>query len=154
VVTTRGKTSVEWAFLLHRLPRDPSAPRIQLWRSLRRLGAVLVGDGVVALPADARTIEHLEWLAAGVRDSGGEASVWLCRPTTRETAERLAARSREAVDDEYRAVERQAVADEGVRAQARLRRQLRAIESRDFFGAPSAQSARAAVEALGAKVSA
>ena len=28
---------LKWVFLLYRLPRDPSTPRIALWRTLRRL---------------------------------------------------------------------------------------------------------------------
>jgi hypothetical protein len=146
----------EWVFLLHRLPREPSAPRISLWRAVRRLGAVLVGDGLVALPASARTIEHLEWLAAGIRENAGEASVWIARPTTRRDSERLARQSRAAVEDEYRAVIREASSAarrdhdqlELARSLRRLRRQLHAVSTRDFFGAPSADKARAAVEAL------
>jgi Protein ChrB, N-terminal len=146
----------EWAFLLYRLPREPSAPRISLWRALRRLGAVLVGDGLVALPVSARTIEHLEWLAAGIRDNGGEASVWIAGPTTRRDGEQLARQSRDAADDDYRAVVREADSAAGSdldeaetrRTLRRLRRQLHAISTRDFFGAPSAAKARAAVEAL------
>ena len=65
--------------LAYRIPREPSTPRITVWRKLRRLGAVQVLDGLVALPADARTREQLEWLADDVLDAGGEATVWLCR---------------------------------------------------------------------------
>src|SRR5919198_2682380 len=68
-----------WALLAYRLPREPSTPRITLWRKLRRLGAVQVLDGLAALPADARTREQLEWLAEEVGEAGGEATVWLGR---------------------------------------------------------------------------
>jgi hypothetical protein len=158
VVTSSGNRPIEdtatgkgeWAFLVYRLPRVPSAPRISLWRSLRRLGAVLVGDGLVALPADARTIEHLQWLAAGIRENGGEASVWAARPTDRRDAARLVRHSRDAAEAEYVALVKQATepSADGSRALRRLRRQLRAIESRDFFGAPSAERARRAVDRL------
>ena len=47
--------SLKWVFLVYRLPREPSTPRIALWRRLRRLGVVQIADGVVALPLDART---------------------------------------------------------------------------------------------------
>jgi hypothetical protein len=152
VVTTsrNGGTRTEWAFLVYRLPREPSAPRISLWRSLRRLGAVLVVDGLVALPADARTVEHLEWLAAGILDKGGEASVWTARPTSRRDGERLVKQSRDSADAEYRALIRAARAAD-LKADPRrtvraLRRQLHAIEARDFFDAPSAAGARRAVD--------
>ncbi len=51
-----------------------------MWRKLKRLGVVQVSDGVVALPADARTREALEWVAEEVLEHDGEAAVWLGRP--------------------------------------------------------------------------
>ena len=53
---------VEWVLLAYRVPREPSTPRITVWRKLKRLGVAQVVDGLVALPLDARTKEHLEWL--------------------------------------------------------------------------------------------
>ena len=75
----------DWVLLAYKVPREPSTPRIALWRALRRLGAVQVLDGLVALPADSRTREQLEWLADEVLEAGGEASVWLARPGTANT---------------------------------------------------------------------
>jgi hypothetical protein len=120
---------------------------------LRRLGAVLLSDGLVALPASARTIEHLEWLAASIDEQGGAASVWVARPTASDNGRRIADQSRSAVDREYLNVIRQAEAirvpsgDAG-RTLRRLRGELRRIASRDFFAAPSARQAREAVESL------
>jgi hypothetical protein len=147
----------EWVFLLHRLPREPSGPRIALWRALRRLGALLLGDGLVALPASPRTVEHLEWLAAGIEEQGGCSSVWVARPSARIVGERLAAQSRDAADAEYRAVMREAEAIHGAqpadtrRAVRRLRAELRRIGARDFFRAPAAAASRAAVERLASR---
>lgn len=44
-----------WVLLSYRLPREPSTPRITIWRKLKRLGVAQISDGLVALPADART---------------------------------------------------------------------------------------------------
>jgi hypothetical protein len=145
----------EWVLLQHRLPREPSAPRIALWRSIRRLGALLLADGLVALPASPRTIEHFEWLAAGIEEQGGFASVWVARPTMRATSDRLAEQARAAVDDEYRGVMRHAeAADLGPverrRLVRRLRAELRRIGSRDYFGAAAGPAARARVDRLAA----
>ena len=41
----------EWVLLSYRLPREPSTPRIAVWRKLRRLGVAQISDGLVALPA-------------------------------------------------------------------------------------------------------
>src|SRR5437667_6524387 len=94
----------EWVLFAYRLPREPSTPRIALWRALRRLGAGQLLDGLVALPADSRTREQLEWLADGVIEAGGEASVWLGQPGSAAQERTLASRMREAVDEEYRTV--------------------------------------------------
>src|SRR5258708_18693094 len=66
----------EWVLLAYRLPREPSTPRVTVWRKLARLGAVQVLDGLVGLPADARTKEQLEWLADEVIEAGGGAASW------------------------------------------------------------------------------
>ncbi len=140
--------------LVYRLPREPSTPRIALWRSLRRLGAVQVADGVVALPADARTTEALEWLADEVTEAGGEATLWTGRPTSSAQERALAARMAASVTDEYASV--LAAARESLdetpaarrRSLARLRRELHRIAQRDFFHQPARGEARAAVEAL------
>lgn len=87
-----------WVLLSYRLPREPSTPRIAVWRRLKRLGAVQIGDGVAALPHDDRTREQFDWLANDVEEAGGEAIVWLAEPSTkaeqrlleRRHAERLA----------------------------------------------------------------
>jgi hypothetical protein len=73
----------EWVLLAYRLPRIPSTPRSAVWRKLRRLGVAQLGDGLVALPADARTQEQLEWVAEDVADHGGEATVWRGRAARR-----------------------------------------------------------------------
>lgn len=91
-----------WVLLSYRLPREPSTPRIAVWRRLRRLGAVQIGDGVAALPLDDRTREQFDWLANDVEEAGGEAIVWVAEPSTkaeqrlleRRHAERLAEASK------------------------------------------------------------
>jgi len=123
---------------------------------LRRLGALIVSDGLAALPAQARTIEHMQWLAAGLAEHGGTGSVWVARPATRREGETLAAQSRAASDAEFRALLDEAASTSTESGQARqrsirrLRRQLHAIEARDFFGSVAAARARRAVDALAA----
>ncbi len=83
---------LKWVFLLYRLPRNPSTPRIALWRGLRRLGTVQLADGLVALPLDARTKEQLEWLAEEVVDACGEASIWIAEAGSADQERALAGR--------------------------------------------------------------
>jgi hypothetical protein len=143
-----------WVLLAYRLPREPSTPRITLWRKLRRLGAGQVQDGLVALPLDARTREQLEWLADEVMEAGGQASVWLAEPGAGAQERALAARMAAAVATDYQAVIAEAEtareAPEGVRRRTvgRLRRELRRIGLRDHFPPPEREQARQAVAAL------
>ena len=140
--------------LAYRLPREPSAPRVTVWRKLRRLGAVQVVDGLVALPADARTREQLEWLADEVVEAGGEATVWLGRLGSAAQERAVARRMSDVVAADYRAVMADAAAADGEsdvvrrRTVARLRRELQRIGRRDFFLPTERERAHAAVERL------
>jgi hypothetical protein len=148
----------QWVLLAYRLPREPSTPRIALWRALRRLGAMQLLDGLVALPADSRTREQLEWLADGVIEAGGEATVWLGRPGSAAQEGAIASRMRDHVAAEYRHIAEQAAAavesPAGVRKRTlgRLRRELRRVRRRDYFAAAERDAASAAVEALAASL--
>src|SRR5215471_6265650 len=95
---------LEWVLLAYRLPREPSAPQVTVWRKLRRLGVTQLVDGLVALPADARTREQLEWLADEVVDADGEATVWLGRLGSAAQERALAQRLADAVAVDYAAV--------------------------------------------------
>src|SRR6266545_7362909 len=128
-----------WVLLAYRLPREPSTPRIGLWRQLRRLGVAQVADGVVALPLDARTRERFDWLAQEVLENGGEATVWLAEPGSASQERALAAEMAAGVASDYGRVLDEASAQTREiettrrRTVARLRRELRRIGSRDYF---------------------
>ncbi len=147
---------ISWVLLSYRLPREPSTPRIALWRRLRRLGAVQIGDGLVGLPADARTREQLDWLAEEVLEAGGSAGVWLAESGSRAQDHALArelALARAAEYVELTAVATAAAAMKGadrVKILRRVRKQLREITRRDFFPPPERDAATAAVGALAA----
>ncbi len=95
---------MEWLLLAYRMPREPSTPRIAVWRKLARLGVAKLGDGLVALPADARSQERLEWLADEVAEAAGEATLWRGKLTSAAAERALAGRMAAAVAAEYRAL--------------------------------------------------
>ena len=146
----------DWVLLAYRLPRVPSTPRSAVWRKLKRLGVAWLGDGLVALPADPRTREQLEWVAEDVTDHGGEATLWLGRPLGARAISAVVSRMTAAIAAEYDAVTAEAAAmltaDAAARrrAVARLRRELHRIQGRDFFPCPQRETARHAVEHLAA----
>lgn len=143
-----------WVLLAYRLPREPSTPRIALWRRLRALGAVQLLDGLVALPLDSRNREQLEWLAEDVLEAGGEAAVWLADAASAAQSRAVADSMQAAVAAEYRALI--AAADEAgaadpvsrARVLRRLRRELRRVRERDYFTPPERAEAEEAVAAL------
>ncbi len=144
---------MEWLLLAYRMPREPSTPRITVWRKLARLGVAKLGDGLVALPADARSRERLEWIADEVAEAAGEATLWTSRLTSASAERVLVERMVATVAGEYRAIAAAAaeararglVKDQTV---ARLRRELRRITQRDYFPPPEREEARRAVESL------
>lgn len=142
--------------LSYRIPREPSTPRITVWRKLRRLGVAQLGDGLAALPADARTREQIDWIAEETTEAGGAATVWLARPATTAQEHDLATGMAAARAAEYRKVTAQAATARALpgaerdRAVRRLRGELRRIHRRDYFPPPERDRARAAVEELAA----
>ena len=147
-------SQARWVLLSYRLPREPSTPRIAVWRTLRRLGVARLSDGLVALPADARTREQLEWLAEEVVQAGGEAAIWLAEPGAHAQQHELVEQMRRASGEEYRTLTARAAqahsgsASEQRRALASMRRELRALTRRDYFAAPERAQATRAIEAL------
>jgi uncharacterized protein YdbL (DUF1318 family) len=146
----------QWVFLAYRLPREPSTPRIAVWRKLRRLGVVQLLDGLVTLPLDARAREQLEWLAEEVTEAGGEAWIWLAQAGSAAQERALVAQFQAAIAGEYQAVAAAATAavDEEPAARrrllGRLRRELHRIAARDYFPAAERDPAHRAVQLLAA----
>jgi ChrB-like protein len=153
-VVATSKHRVDWVLLAYRLPREPSTPRIAVWRQLRKLGAAQVLDGLVALPLDARNRERFEWLADEVVEAGGEASIWIGRLAGRPQERELAAAMAETVAVQYRELidaaraAREESPGQRKRTLARLRRGLRAVRSRDYFPPVERERATRAVQEL------
>jgi hypothetical protein len=151
-----GARAGQWVLLSYRIPREPSTPRIAVWRKLKRLGVAQISDGLVALPADARTREQLEWIAEEVTEAGGTAGVWLARPGTPAQERELTATMAADRGEEYRKVVEEVAALEAEplaerqRAVRRLRAELHRIARRDFFPPAVRDQAHAAVEVLAA----
>jgi hypothetical protein len=154
------RDSISWVLLVYRVPREPSAPRIAIWRRLRRLGVAQLVDGTVALPEDARTREQLEWVADEVVEAGGTALLWRAQTMAardekvlaRAMAVARAAEYEEVIDQANAATESSLV--EQRRAVRRLRRELRAIRRRDHFPPVEAERAVVAVASLAESVNA
>ena len=145
-----------WVLLSYRIPREPSTPRIAVWRRLRRLGAAQIGDGLAALPADARTQEQLEWLAEEIAEAGGTSTLWRAELTSAEQEQAVVHEMATARSVEYEQITARAQAarrsttphTDSVRALRSLRRELRQVRRRDFFPPPQRDMAHSEVNAL------
>lgn len=67
--------SDKWILLLYGLPTKKSAARVNLWRQLKKCGALSLKTSAYLLPSQSQHHERFQWLAQQVRDGGGEATI-------------------------------------------------------------------------------
>jgi hypothetical protein len=128
-----------WLLFLFSLPAKQAAQRVDLWRKLRRYGALPLPTSGYLLPNTPAHRERFEWLAAAVRKYRGDASVAHVRAIDDLPEERLRQLFREARTKDYEALIRAAKKVRGKDAGAkvaRLRRLLLEIVTIDFFNSP------------------
>jgi hypothetical protein len=143
-----------WVLLAYRMPREPSTPRIAVWRKLRRLGVAQIVDGLVAVPESVANLEHMGWIANDVLDAGGEAHLWTAELHSLKQERELVARLNHEVTEAYRAfvsAAEVALRDPepvGARQRDRFGRELRDIMRRDHTGAAGRDRAERALQKL------
>jgi hypothetical protein len=152
---------MDWIVLVLRLPTEPSRHRVAVWRELRRGGAVQMGPGSWAVPAQPVFAETVERVLELVRRGDGELVTLDARPRDEASAARLEATYTEAREAEWAefvsdcakfmveldheiAIEKYTLAelDEEEQSMERLRRWHRELSARDVFAAPSAAPAQ------------
>jgi hypothetical protein len=67
--------SRSWLLLLYGLPTTRSAERVNLWRKLKKFGALQLKTSAYVLPDASAHFERFQWLAKQVRDAGGDATL-------------------------------------------------------------------------------
>jgi len=67
---------MNWLLLVYKIPREPTAGRVYVWRKLKQLGAISVQDAIWVLPATPRTQEQFQWLASEITELQGEAALF------------------------------------------------------------------------------
>ena len=96
--------SGKWLLLAYKVPREPSAGRVYVWRKLKKLGAVAVGDAVWVLPSMPQTLEQFRWLAAEINEMNGQATLWESLHVIDGQEDRLISQFKQAVDEPYRRI--------------------------------------------------
>src|SRR5689334_1870799 len=95
---------MKWLFLVHQVQTSNSRERVKIWRMTRKVGAILYRNSVYVLPDDKERLEDFQWLCQQIRDSKGEASVFVSEArdaTEDKTLRALFARSS---DEQYTAL--------------------------------------------------
>ncbi|MFI0444105.1 Chromate resistance protein ChrB [Actinomadura sp. 6N118] len=157
---TSSEDAVRWLVLVIRLPVEPSRHRVAVWRELRKIGALSLGQGVWAVP-------EVPVFADGVRraleltdSAGGQGVTLLASGRSPDDAARFqemftAARSADwaefladcgkfeaEIAKEIRIAKfTLAELEEEEQSLERLRRWHRDLTARDVFGAPEAAEA-------------
>lgn len=65
----------KWLLLVHKLPPQPNALRVKIWRRLYQVGAVAIKQSVYVLPYSDQSREDLNWILKEILAGGGEGSV-------------------------------------------------------------------------------
>ena len=133
-----------WVFLLYNLPPEPSAPRVQVWRKLKRLGAILLHDAVWVLPTTPSTTEQFLWLAQEIVESDGSATVWEARASLAgqdDTLERQFVAQSDAIYHEIQVELERPGADV-----AALSRRYLQVQAQDYFPSDLSKQVRHALK--------
>lgn len=129
-----------WLLLVYRIPREPTAGRVFVWRKLKQLGAVALQDAVWVLPGTPRTQEQFQWLAAEITELKGDAIVWTADQVYATDANALRDQFIEPVEAEYREI-LAALRKKG-RDLPTLSKRFQQIQARDYFASPLGKQVR------------
>ena len=98
---------MNWLVFSYSLPgKSGSGPRVNLWRRLRRLGAISPAGGAQVLPARDECLEAFQWLAREIRQAKGEAVVMRVEQFEGLTDQQLIDRFHAAREEDYAEIER------------------------------------------------
>src|SRR5260221_13360947 len=128
-----------WLLLVYKVPPEPTARRVYVWRKLTRLGAILLHDAVWVLPPTPYTREQLQWLSAEITEMTGEALLWEAQLLSNQQ-ETLMQQFIVQVDTGYREI--LAALEKSETDLAALSRQYQQIKAIDYFESPLGQRAR------------
>jgi hypothetical protein len=133
--------SQSWVLLIYTMPREPTAPRVAVWRKLKKLAALRLHDAAWVLPATPALLEQMRWLAVEIREAQGEALIWHAQADELAQDVDLVAQFTAAAEAAYRAI-LAALGQPGA-DHAELARRYRQIQAVDYFHAPVGEAVRA-----------
>ena len=136
-----------WLMLVYKIPREPTAGRVFVWRKLKQLGAFALQDAVWVLPQTPRTQEQFQWLAAEITEVGGEALLFQSDQLYATDADRLRKQFEEPVEAEYRDI--LAALKKKGRDLTELSKRFQRAQARDFFASELGRQVRERLLSIG-----
>lgn len=132
-------SKVPWLLLVFSLPATRATERVDVWRRVKRSGALPLGSAGYLLPMTPANHEKFEWLAMSVRRYGGQASVVQVHAIDDLPHEELVRRFAEARAKDYEAITRDMKRlgrHPTTPKLARLRKRFQETAAVDFFDSP------------------
>jgi hypothetical protein len=129
-----------WLLLMFSLPAKRASERVEIWRKVKRIGALPLPSSGYLLPNTPANTEHFEWIATAIRKYKGQASVAHVHALDDLPNEQLESRFNAARTAEY-----QPLVSELTRTRswakkagqlARIRKRFQEISAIDFFNSP------------------
>jgi hypothetical protein len=131
---------ITWLLLTYKLPAEPSARRVYVWRMLKKLGAITIFEAVWALPNSPRTNEQFQWLVAEIQEMGGEAMFWKAKSELASQEEELTCRFTKQIDATYQSILEKLEQSEP--DLANLAQEYQQVAQRDYFHSKLGQQVR------------
>ena len=92
---------MKWLFLVHQVQTPNSRERVKVWRLTKKVGAILYRNSVYVLPFNKERLEDFQWLCQQIRDSKGEASVFVSESSDASENKSLIAQFQQARTTDY-----------------------------------------------------
>ncbi len=141
-----------WLLLLYALPTKRTSARVNLWRKLKKFGALQLKTSAYVLPDDPVQYERFQWLAGQIQDAGGEATLIRVAQIEGMANEQIAHLFNEARAAEYSELDRgcrKTLATHRKGKDAELpvelekhQRRFNEIREIDYFNSPAAHDAQ------------
>ncbi|UOA23044.1 Protein ChrB [Sulfitobacter pontiacus] len=91
-----------WILLTYKVPPEPAARRVALWRKLKSVGAVYLQNGVCLLPETREHMRQLKMLENDAAEMGGETVLLVTKSLDQAQEDKVIARFKADRDDQYR----------------------------------------------------
>jgi hypothetical protein len=126
----------EWLLLLFTLPASQASRRVEVWRKLKRFGALSFRSSGYLLPSTPENCERFEWLSAAIRKYKGQASVAELFSVDDLPSAQLKQMFIDARSEDYESLLRELKKKQSATNLPHMRRRLQEIVDIDFFGSP------------------